>query len=45
MQDSVIEENAYLDHVIFDKGVHITSGRKLLGQDSYPLPIEKGGMI
>ena len=45
MQDSIIDENAYLDHVIFDKGVHITSGRKLLGQDSYPLPIEKGGMI
>lgn len=45
MQDSVIDEDAYLDHVVFDKEVHITEGRKLLGQDSYPLAIEKGGII
>ena len=45
MQDSVICEDVYLDHVIFDKEVTVTEGRKLLGQDSYPLAIEKGGKI
>lgn len=42
MQDSVIDEGVELDHVVFDKEVHITSGRKLIGQASYPLAIEKG---
>ncbi|MBP3359215.1 MAG: glucose-1-phosphate adenylyltransferase subunit GlgD [Clostridia bacterium] len=45
MQDSVIDEDVYIDHVIFDKEVYVTPGRKLLGQDSYPLAIEKGGKI
>ena len=41
----VIEEDVCLDHVIFDKEVHVTKGRRLIGQDSYPLAIEKGGII
>ena len=41
MQDSVIEEGVELDHVVFDKEVHITHGRKLIGQASYPLAIAK----
>ncbi len=45
MQDSVIEENVELDHVIFDKEVYITKGRKLIGQESYPLAIAKGTRI
>ena len=45
MQDSVIESGAELDHVVFDKEVHITSGRKLIGQESYPLAIAKGTLI
>lgn len=45
MQDSVIEEGVELDHVVFDKEVHITGGRKLIGQASYPLAIEKGTHI
>lgn len=45
MQDSVIDESASVDYVIFDKHVHVTSGRRLLGQDSFPLAIEKGGTI
>ena len=45
MQDSVICENVYLDHVVFDKEVHVSENRKLIGQDSYPLAIEKGGKI
>lgn len=45
MQDSVIDSNVVLDHVVFDKEVHITQGRKLLGQDVYPLAIAKGTVI
>lgn len=45
MQDSVIEENVELDHVVFDKEVHITRGRRLLGQECYPLAIAKGTEI
>ncbi len=45
MQDSVIEENVELDHVVFDKEVYITRGRKLVGQESYPLAIAKGTKI
>lgn len=45
MQDSVIEEGVELDHVVFDKEVYITKGRKLIGQESYPLAIAKGTKI
>lgn len=45
MQDSVIESGVTLDHVVFDKEVHITEGRRLIGQMSYPLAIEKGTVI
>lgn len=41
MQDSVIESGAILDHVVFDKEVHITKGRRLIGQANYPLAIAK----
>ena len=45
MQDSVIEENVELNNVVFDKEVVITKGRKLIGQESYPLAISKGTCI
>ncbi len=45
MQDSVIDENVELSHVVFDKEVYITKGRKLIGQESYPLAISKGTVI
>ena len=45
MQDSVIEEDVELDCVVFDKEVHITRGRKLIGQEIAPLAIEKGTKI
>ena len=45
MQDSVIDEKVSVDYVIFDKELHVSAGRRLLGQDSYPLAIEKGGEI
>jgi glucose-1-phosphate adenylyltransferase len=45
MQDAVICKDAYLNHVIFDKEVKVSEGRKLIGQDSYPVAIEKSGKI
>lgn len=45
MQDSVIESNAVINHVVFDKEVVISSGRKLIGQENYPLAIAKGSVI
>lgn len=45
MQDSIIEEGVELNHVVFDKEVVITKGRKLIGQESYPLAIAKGACI
>lgn len=45
MQDSVIESDVILDHVVFDKEVYVTRGRKLIGQESYPLAISKGTKI
>lgn len=45
MQDCTIEEGAVVDHVVLDKDVHITKGRKLIGTDSYPLAIAKGTLI
>ena len=45
MQDSVIDKNVTLDHVIFDKEVHITEERKLIGQPNFPFAISKGAVI
>lgn len=45
MQDSVIEEDVNLDHIVFDKEVYITKGKKLIGQEVYPLAISKGSVI
>lgn len=45
MQGSYIEEDVSLNHIVFDKNVHITTGRKLIGQASYPLAIAKGTKI
>jgi glucose-1-phosphate adenylyltransferase len=45
MQDSVICEDVVLDHVVFDKEVYVTKGRKLIGQQTYPLAISKSTKI
>ena len=45
MQDSVIEEDVEISHVVFDKEVVITKGRKLIGQENHPLPASKGTLI
>lgn len=45
MQESVIESGVELDYTVFDKEVHITKGRRLLGQETFPLAIAKGTEI
>lgn len=45
MQNSVIEEGAEVNCVVFDKEVTITKGRKLIGQENYPLAIAKSSTI
>ena len=45
MQDSVIEENVSLDYTILDKEVVVTNGKKLVGQESYPVAIAKGSIV
>lgn len=41
MQKSEIMENCLVENVIFDMGVVLRSGKKLVGQDTYPMVIEK----
>lgn len=45
MQSSVIGEDVILEYVVLDKDVEVTNGKRLTGQDSYPLPISKGTII
>jgi glucose-1-phosphate adenylyltransferase len=45
MQDSVIYENASLENVITDKEVMIGSGRRLIGQENYPVVVGKRAEI
>lgn len=45
MQDSEIMDNCLLENVIFDKGVVLRSGKKLVGQDTYPMVIGKNTVI
>ncbi len=45
MQSDIINEDANLEYVVLDKEVEITAGRKLIGQESYPLPVAKGTVI
>lgn len=41
MQDSEVMDNCLAENVIFDKGVILRSGKKLVGQDTYPMVIGK----
>lgn len=44
-QDVQISEGVTLDHVIIDKNVVIKMGVRLLGQDDYPIVIEKNAIV
>lgn len=45
MQNSDIRENCMMANVIFDKEVVLRSGKKLIGQETYPMVIGKGAVI
>ena len=45
MQDSVIEQDVLLDHVILDKEVILTKGKKLVGQENYPVAVSKSTIV
>lgn len=42
MQGTTVDENVELDYIVTDKNVHITMGRRLLGNANFPVYIEKG---
>jgi len=45
MQDTVVEAGAQMDYIITDKNVTITAGKELKGTDTYPVYIEKHGVV
>ena len=45
MQNSEVMDNCLLENVIFDKEVVLRSGKKLVGQDTYPMVIGKKTII
>ncbi len=45
MQDTEIQERAILDNVILDKEVIIRKGKRLMGQENYPVVIRKHTII
>ena len=45
MQGDIIGENVSIEYVVLDKEVEITDGKKLIGQENYPLPVSKGTVI
>lgn len=45
MQTSQVMDNCLLENVIFDKEVVLRSGKKLVGQDTYPMVIGKKTVI
>ena len=45
MQDSEIYQNCQLENAILDKQVQIRSGRRLVGDENYPVIISKGAIV
>lgn len=45
MQDSEVMDNCLAENVIFDKEVILRNGKKLVGQKTYPMVIEKKTII
>lgn len=45
MQNSEVMDNCQLENVIFDKEVVLRSGKRLVGQDTYPMVIGKKTVI
>jgi glucose-1-phosphate adenylyltransferase len=45
MQDSEVHDDAIVENAILDKEVIIRKGKRLTGQENYPLVIGKGAVI
>ena len=45
MQDTEVQENSIVENVILDKEVLIRRGKRLTGQENYPIVIGKGAII
>lgn len=45
MQQCEVKENATLDYAILDKNVHITDGKSLKGEKTFPLVIRKNAVV
>jgi len=45
MQGATVGENVCIEYVVMDKEVEISDGKKIIGQESYPLPVSKGSII
>lgn len=45
MQNAEVQENAILENVILDKDVIVKRGKRLTGQENYPVVIGKGAVI
>jgi len=45
MQDSQLQKNADLEYVILDKSVVIRHGKRLIGQENYPVVIGKNVIV
>ncbi len=45
MQSVTVGEDAELEYVVFDKEVTVSTGKKLIGQENYPLGVSKGTEI
>lgn len=45
MQSDIIGEDVLLEYAVLDKEVEITAGKRLVGQENYPLPVAKGTII
>jgi len=45
MQDSVIQNACELDNIVMDKEVTVREGRRLMGDENYPMILPKGSVV
>ena len=45
MQDSLLQEGAWLENAILDKSVVIRQNKRLIGQENYPVTVGKNAVV
>lgn len=45
MQGTIVEADVRLDYIVTDKNVAITAGKKLMGNEAFPVFVEKGTTV